>query len=90
MTTKGRLVDVPMNFDCFKCPYVSQKHQGDSIMQESSMEDTPERGIPQRVLVLGKVWPERSSSAAGVRTGDLVSEQYPQNILNSKWQMTVA
>eukprot|EP00976_Prorocentrum_cordatum_P072093 1180578-Prorocentrum_minimum.AAC.1 len=34
--------------------------------------DEPVGPLPERVLVIGKVWPERSSSAAGVRTGDLV------------------
>jgi hypothetical protein len=35
--------------------------------------------LPERVLVIGKVWPERSSSAAGVRTGDLVRRLSHQN-----------
>jgi hypothetical protein len=46
----------------------------------SSVQTDPQRAngargadhAPQRVLVVGKVWPERTSTAAGVRTADLV------------------
>ena len=40
-------------------------------------------GAPLRVLVVGKVFPERCSTAAGVRTGDLVLHPPPPSIASA-------
>ncbi|KAK3241404.1 hypothetical protein CYMTET_48832 [Cymbomonas tetramitiformis] len=44
-----------------------------STSTDASREHAATSDLPRSVLVIGKVWPERSSSAAGVRTADLVS-----------------